>query len=124
MMAAGVAVTPGCLVSGWRICHFCVRVTSSRVGAVTVEVRGVAAEGDLAADRAKVAALRRGLGAQLVTYRAAAGISQPQLGQAVGRTAPRSPRSNTAPAHCQPHYGRSPMICAVPGVYWLPSMKH
>lgn len=49
-------------------CHFCVRVTASRIG-------GRARRGE-----------GRGLSAQLVTYRAAAGISQPQLGQAVGRT--------------------------------------
>ncbi|MGH3697148.1 MAG: helix-turn-helix domain-containing protein [Pseudonocardiaceae bacterium] len=42
--------------------------------------------GDLAAERARLAVLRSGLGAQLSTYRTAAGISQPQLGHALGRT--------------------------------------
>lgn len=52
--------------------------------AVTVDVSDDA--GGLAADQAKVEALRRSLGAQLATYRTAAGISQPQLGRALGRT--------------------------------------
>lgn len=43
-------------------------------------------EGDLAADRARLQVLRRDLGARLATCRTAAGISQPQLAQAVGRT--------------------------------------
>ncbi len=42
--------------------------------------------GDLAAQRARVEALRCGLGAQLASVRTAAGISQPQLGQALHRT--------------------------------------
>lgn len=42
--------------------------------------------GDVAADQAKVETLRRSLGAQLATYRTAAGVSQPQLGHALGRT--------------------------------------
>ena len=55
-------------------------VTPSRVMSVIGEM------GDLAAQRARLAVLRSGLGAQLGTYRTAAGISQPQLGQALGRT--------------------------------------
>jgi transcriptional regulator with XRE-family HTH domain len=42
--------------------------------------------GDMAADLAGVQVLRRRLGAQLATYRAAAGVSQPELAHAVGRT--------------------------------------
>jgi len=42
--------------------------------------------GDLAADRARVESLRRSLGARLATYRTAAGVFQPDLGRAVGRT--------------------------------------
>jgi transcriptional regulator with XRE-family HTH domain len=42
--------------------------------------------GDVAAQRARLEVLRSGLGAQLATYRTAAGISQPQLGHALGRT--------------------------------------
>lgn len=42
--------------------------------------------GDLAAARSKIEALRLGLGAQLASVRTAAGISQPQLGQALDRT--------------------------------------
>ena len=42
--------------------------------------------GDLAAQRARLEVLRSGLGAQLISYRTAAGISQPQLGHALGRT--------------------------------------
>jgi tetratricopeptide (TPR) repeat protein len=42
--------------------------------------------GDLAADRARVESLRRSLGAHLATYRVAAGVSQPELGQVIGRT--------------------------------------
>jgi transcriptional regulator with XRE-family HTH domain len=42
--------------------------------------------GDLAADRVRLETLRRGLGAHLATYRRAAGVSQPELGQAIGRT--------------------------------------
>jgi transcriptional regulator with XRE-family HTH domain len=54
---------------------------------VTVDVRDVTVdEGDLAADRARLEVLRSGLGAQLATYRTAAGVSQPQLGQVLGRT--------------------------------------
>ena len=55
-------------------------VTPSRVMSVIGEM------GDLATERARLAVLRSGLGAQLGTYRTAAGISQPQLGQALGRT--------------------------------------
>jgi transcriptional regulator with XRE-family HTH domain len=40
----------------------------------------------MAAEHARVEALRRHLGAQLATYRTAAVVSQPQLGQALGRT--------------------------------------
>jgi transcriptional regulator with XRE-family HTH domain/tetratricopeptide (TPR) repeat protein len=43
-------------------------------------------EGDLATQRARLEALRSGLGAQLASLRTAAGISQPQLGQALDRT--------------------------------------
>jgi transcriptional regulator with XRE-family HTH domain len=42
--------------------------------------------GDLAAERVRVEALRCGLGCQLANLRTAAGISQPQLGQALRRT--------------------------------------
>jgi transcriptional regulator with XRE-family HTH domain len=42
--------------------------------------------GALAVDRVRVEALRCGLGARLATYRRAAGVSQPELGQAIGRT--------------------------------------
>ncbi len=42
--------------------------------------------GGLAADRARVESLRRSLGAHLATYRVAAGVSQPELGAAIGRT--------------------------------------
>jgi DNA-binding XRE family transcriptional regulator len=44
------------------------------------------AEWDLSADRARVESLRCSLGAHLVMYRRAAGVSQPQLGQVIGRT--------------------------------------
>jgi transcriptional regulator with XRE-family HTH domain len=47
---------------------------------MTVTVGGVAAE------RVKVEGLRRSLGAHLAMYRTAAGVSQPVLGQAIGRT--------------------------------------
>lgn len=43
-------------------------------------------ECDIVADRAKLDALRRQLGTQLATYRRAAGISQPKLGMAIGKT--------------------------------------
>ena len=52
--------------------------------------------GDLAVERARVEVSRSGLGAQLCSYRTAAGISQPQLGQALGRTWSLTPRSSTA----------------------------
>jgi DNA-binding XRE family transcriptional regulator len=42
--------------------------------------------GDLTVDRARLQSLRRDLGARLATYRMAAGVSQPELGHAVGRT--------------------------------------
>ncbi|MGH3866004.1 MAG: helix-turn-helix domain-containing protein [Pseudonocardiaceae bacterium] len=42
--------------------------------------------GELAADRVRVTTLRRSLGEHLATYRNAAGISQPELAQALGRT--------------------------------------
>ncbi|MGH3830888.1 MAG: helix-turn-helix domain-containing protein, partial [Pseudonocardiaceae bacterium] len=42
--------------------------------------------GELAADRVRVKALRRSLGLHLATYRNAAGVSQPELAQALGRT--------------------------------------
>ena len=48
------------------------------------EVRAEA--GHLAADLAKVETLRRNLGARLATYRTAAGVSQPHLGRALGKT--------------------------------------
>jgi transcriptional regulator with XRE-family HTH domain len=51
---------------------------------VTVDV--TAGVEDLTADRARLQSLRRSLGAHLATYRMAAGVSQPELGQAVGRT--------------------------------------
>ncbi|MGH3866905.1 MAG: helix-turn-helix domain-containing protein [Pseudonocardiaceae bacterium] len=47
---------------------------------MTVEV------GDLAAERARLDAVRRRLGMRLAAYRRAAGVSQPELGRAVGRT--------------------------------------
>jgi transcriptional regulator with XRE-family HTH domain len=37
--------------------------------------------GELAAERVRLKALRRGLGEHLATYRAAAGVSQPELGR-------------------------------------------
>jgi transcriptional regulator with XRE-family HTH domain len=40
----------------------------------------------MAADRARLDTLRRHLGAQLAAYRTAAVISQPELGDAIGRT--------------------------------------
>ncbi|MBV9730497.1 MAG: helix-turn-helix domain-containing protein [Pseudonocardiales bacterium] len=43
-------------------------------------------EGDLAADQPELETLRRSLGVRLATYRTAAGVSQPQLGRALGRT--------------------------------------
>ncbi len=61
------------------MCHPC-PVTPSRVMSVIGEM------GDLAAQRAKLEVLRSDLGAQLSTYRTTAGISQPQLGHALGRT--------------------------------------
>jgi transcriptional regulator with XRE-family HTH domain len=54
--------------------------TALRLRTVTVDVGG------LAADRVRLESLRRGLGAHLATYRRAAGVSQPELGQAIGRT--------------------------------------
>ncbi|MGH3719576.1 MAG: helix-turn-helix domain-containing protein [Pseudonocardiaceae bacterium] len=42
--------------------------------------------GELAADRVRVRTLRRSLGLLLATYRNAAGVSQPELAQALGRT--------------------------------------
>ncbi|MGH3867713.1 MAG: helix-turn-helix domain-containing protein [Pseudonocardiaceae bacterium] len=42
--------------------------------------------GGLTADRVNLEALRRTLGAHLATYRRAAGVSQPELSQAIGRT--------------------------------------
>jgi hypothetical protein len=56
------------------------RVTWLGLVVVTVD------EGDLAAECAGLEALRRGLGARLAVYRRGAGISQPELGQAIGRT--------------------------------------
>ena len=47
---------------------------------MTVEV------GDLAAERARVDVVRRRLGMRVAAYRRAAGVSQPELGRAVGRT--------------------------------------
>ncbi|MGH3771700.1 MAG: helix-turn-helix domain-containing protein [Pseudonocardiaceae bacterium] len=43
-------------------------------------------EGDVAAARVTVQTLRRSLGARLALYRRAAGVSQPDLGRAIGRT--------------------------------------
>ncbi|MGH3868266.1 MAG: helix-turn-helix domain-containing protein [Pseudonocardiaceae bacterium] len=43
-------------------------------------------EGDMTVDRADLTIARRRLGAHLATYRTAAGVSQPELGQALGRT--------------------------------------
>lgn len=40
----------------------------------------------MAAQRAQVEVLRRGLGARLAVYRTAAGVTQPELGHALGRT--------------------------------------
>jgi transcriptional regulator with XRE-family HTH domain len=42
--------------------------------------------GDVAADRARVETLRRSLGSNLALYRVAAGVSQPELGRAIGRS--------------------------------------
>ncbi|MGH3711298.1 MAG: helix-turn-helix domain-containing protein, partial [Pseudonocardiaceae bacterium] len=42
--------------------------------------------GELAADRVRLKTLRHSLGAHLATYRTAAGISQPELAQALSRT--------------------------------------
>ncbi|MGH3866013.1 MAG: helix-turn-helix domain-containing protein [Pseudonocardiaceae bacterium] len=42
--------------------------------------------GELAAERVRLKALRRGLGEHLAAYRAAAGVSQPELARALGRT--------------------------------------
>jgi DNA-binding XRE family transcriptional regulator len=62
-------------------------VTALRWLAVTtdVTVETVEARG-LAVDRARVETLRRSLGEHLALYRRAAGVSQPELGQALGRT--------------------------------------
>jgi transcriptional regulator with XRE-family HTH domain len=57
-----------------------VGVMPLRLTAVTVDA------GDLATDRARVETLRRSLGAHLALYRTAAGVSQPELGQMIGRT--------------------------------------
>ncbi len=68
-------------VTGIRIANVSpLPVTPSRVMSVIGEM------GDLAVERARLEVLRSGLGAQLCTYRTAAGISQPQLGHALGRT--------------------------------------
>ncbi|MBV9160883.1 MAG: helix-turn-helix domain-containing protein, partial [Pseudonocardiales bacterium] len=40
----------------------------------------------MAADQPELETLRRSLGVRLATYRTAAGVSQPQLGRALGRT--------------------------------------
>ncbi len=53
---------------------------------MTTEATAQAGELDLVAERVRVQALRRSLGARLALYRQAAGVSQPQLGQALGRT--------------------------------------
>ncbi|MGH3792338.1 MAG: helix-turn-helix domain-containing protein [Pseudonocardiaceae bacterium] len=42
--------------------------------------------GELAADRVWLRTVRRSLGLRLATYRTAAGVSQPELAQALGRT--------------------------------------
>lgn len=79
-----IGVTAGGLVSG---CGFVTPACLSlplELTVVTVEVTDDA--GDLAADQVRLESLRCGLGARLATYRTAAGISQPQLGQALGRT--------------------------------------
>lgn len=54
--------------------------TPLRLTAVMVD------EGELAADRVQLRVLRRRLGAHLATYRNAAGVSQPELARALGRT--------------------------------------
>jgi transcriptional regulator with XRE-family HTH domain len=46
----------------------------------------MAMAGDVAAAQAGLDTMRRRLGAHLATYRRAAGLSQPELGRAVGRT--------------------------------------
>jgi transcriptional regulator with XRE-family HTH domain len=51
-----------------------------RLAAVTVDA------GDLATAQARLETLRRSLGAHLALYRSAAGVSQPELGQMIGRT--------------------------------------
>jgi transcriptional regulator with XRE-family HTH domain/tetratricopeptide (TPR) repeat protein len=79
-----LAVTSGVLGSG------CGSVTPAclspplQLTVMTVKVSDEA--GDVAADQAKLEALRRSLGARLATYRTAARVSQPQLGRALGRT--------------------------------------
>ena len=67
----------GSACTEWTVNHGCHPLGFEAVTAET---------GDLAADRARVASLRRDLGAHLVTYRMAARVTQPELGQAVGRT--------------------------------------
>jgi transcriptional regulator with XRE-family HTH domain len=54
--------------------------TALRLKTVTVDV------GELAADRIRLGILRRNLGEHLTTYRRAAGVSQPELSRAMGRT--------------------------------------
>jgi DNA-binding XRE family transcriptional regulator len=54
--------------------------TALRLKTVTVDV------GELAADRIRLGILRRNLGEHLTTYRRAAGVSQPELSRATGRT--------------------------------------
>lgn len=73
---------------GLSSCHHLsqLRATPLGWGAVTVEV----GELELAADRAKLKALRRNLGEHLATYRRAAGVSQPELSLAMGRTRTRT----------------------------------
>jgi transcriptional regulator with XRE-family HTH domain len=55
-------------------------VTALESPAVTIDA------GQLAMEHATVAMLRRSLGTHLATYRRAAGLSQPQLAQVLGRT--------------------------------------
>lgn len=82
-MAHHIAVlSAGCPGWGRVDCH----PGCHPLGFKTVTVDGTAEAADLTADRARLTSLRRSLGAHLATYRMAAGMAQPELGQAVGRT--------------------------------------
>jgi transcriptional regulator with XRE-family HTH domain len=59
-------------------------VTALGLATVTEDVAGQ--PWDLTVDHARVETLRRGLGVHLALYRSAAGLSQPELGQIIGRT--------------------------------------